>query len=605
MPLLPGERLNDRYRIVELLAEGPYGAMYRAWDLRDQVHVAIKEYLSDEAQIQRYFREEARRLSRLNHPQLPAVRDHFALDQSTPSARDGAQYLISDYIDGVDLRQLLRQYGPLPAALIVEWLQAVAAPLTYLHEQGQLHLNIKPANIRVTPSGDVFLVDTGLPSLGVAPGGSGYASPEQQKQQPVTVASDIYSLGATLFTLLTDTAPPDALRRESGLVDLLSAREVNPDVEPYLALVASRALDLRPDVRYESAADFAQALNRPVGRPQPDAPRRTVPAYLGSAAAPRRITRRRRMIEQRTIFGLATVLLIMVGIVAGYLYATRPSTLPGGSVAAATATFESQVVAAITAIATPPTPTPTTTPFPSPTPGPIENETGSRMLYVPGGVFRMGNDDGERSAQPSHLVRINAYYIDETEVTNGEYEQCVLDGPCRAPANRGATYHPAYFGSDQFVDYPVIFVSWNDAQTFCEWRGARLPTEAEWEKAAGFDPLAFSRTLYPWGENFIGTLLNYCDANCGQEWADPEFNDGHRDTAPVGSYPDGRSWIGAADMLGNVAEWVSDWYDPTFYERSPEQNPSGPLEGDAKVIRGGSWFSRSDTDVASRGSFLP
>jgi len=260
MPLLPGEILNKRYRIVNLLGEGPYGAVYRAWDLTDQIDVAVKEYLDPSGETQRLFRAEAGRLSDLSHPQLPAVKDYFYFE-------DTGQYLISQYIDGIELQSLLDQYGPLPSDLIVGWLQAACRPLAYSHGKNQLHLNIKPANIRLTPTGDVFLVDTGLPGLGISLGASGYAAPEQQTREKVTVASDIYSLGATLYTLLTTKVPPDALHRQSGLEDLVPAREVNPDVEPYLSVVAARAMDLRPEVRFESAEEFARALERPVGRP--------------------------------------------------------------------------------------------------------------------------------------------------------------------------------------------------------------------------------------------------------------------------------------------------------------------------------------------------
>ena len=598
MPLLPGELLNKRYRIVSLLAEGPYGAVYRAWDQSDRRSVAVKEYLDDSGETQRRFRAQARALSRLSHPQLPTFRDHFALD-------DAGQYLISDFVDGVSLRDLLDQYGPLPTHLITAYLQSVAAPLDYLHAQGQLHLNIKPANIRLTPAGDIFLVDSGLPELGIPPGSSGYAAPEQQKQQAATAQSDIYSLGATLYTLLTNEVPVEALRRESGLKELRSAREVNPDVEPYLSLAAARAMDLRPDVRYETAADFARALSRPAGSVPDIYLPRTGSSIYGAAPAQRPPSRRRRAIEQRTIFGLAGMTLLLLGVLGGFFYASRPSTLPGGNETAATATFQSQVIAAITAIATPPTATPTTTPFPTATPSPITNESGSRMLYIPGGVFRMGNDDGERNEQPSHLARLDPYFIDETEVTNGEYALCVADGGCSPPDSSAASYHPEYYGAAAYDAYPVIFVTWYAADAFCTWRDARLPTEAEWEKAAGFDPVAFARTLYPWGDTFDGTIWNWCDANCAQEWRDAAFDDGHRDTAPVGSYPEGRSYLGVADMLGNVMEWTADWYDDTYYTESVDFNPRGPLEGEAKVIRGGSWFSRGDITATSRSSFVP
>ncbi|MCA9977762.1 MAG: protein kinase, partial [Anaerolineales bacterium] len=143
MPLLPGEILNQRYRILGLLAEGARGATYRARDIKAEQDVAIKEYLDPSPETQKRFRAEARRLSQLAHPQLAPVLDHFALEES-------GQYLVSKFVDGVDLGSLLAQYGRFPSDLIIGWLQAASKPLTYLHQQNQLHLNIKPANIRLT-----------------------------------------------------------------------------------------------------------------------------------------------------------------------------------------------------------------------------------------------------------------------------------------------------------------------------------------------------------------------------------------------------------------------------------------------------------------------
>jgi serine/threonine-protein kinase len=224
--------------------------------------VAIKEYLDPSVETQKRFRAQARQLNRLQHPQLAPVLDHFVLDNR-------GQYLVSHYIDGINLQSLLDQYGPLPSDLIIGWLQAACDPLSYLHEKGQLHLDIKPANILLTPTAEVFLVDGGLPGLGTRPHEGGFGSPEQQAQGEVSSASDVYSMGATLYTLLTAQSPPNALSRESGLQELVPAREVNPDIEPYLSIVATRALSLRPDTRYESASDFAQALERPSGHPPP------------------------------------------------------------------------------------------------------------------------------------------------------------------------------------------------------------------------------------------------------------------------------------------------------------------------------------------------
>lgn len=310
--------------------------------------------------------------------------------------------------------------------------------------------------------------------------------------------------------------------------------------------------------------------------------------------------------ERRTIYGLLGLLLaiIVLGAAFGVLNLGGPAEV---SDAAATATLESAVVAALTAIAPTATPIPVPTDPPTPTPQPIITETGSRMLYIPEGIFTMGSDESDnRDEKPAHLVRLDAYFIDETEVTNGAYAQCVDEGVCDPPDSPNATYHSAYFGDPAFEEYPVIFVSWYDADAFCQWRGARLPSEAEWEKAAGFDSLEGLKYIYPWGDAFDGTRLNFCDTNCPRDHRDSAVNDGHQDTAPVGSYSNGFSPLGLSDMAGNVMEWVADWYDSRAYGESGDTNPLGPLEGDFKVIRGGSWLSPTpDVTVTARDSFDP
>ena len=602
MPLLPAELLHKRYRIVSLLAAGPYGATYRAYDQTDRRDVAIKEYLDPSVDVQRLFRAEARRLAALSHPQLPATLDHFALDNG--------QYLVSAYVDGVDLGELLAQYGPLPSDLIVPWLQAACRPLVYLHEQKQLHLNVKPANIRLTPTGDVFLVDSGLPGLGVRPHAAGFGAPEQQAQGTTDATADIYSLGATLYALLTGKTPPNALSRETGLSDLVPAREVNPDVEPYLSIVAGRAMSLRADTRYESVEAFARALERPAGRPAPVvSPLRRAglePTAAAPVAAPRRPTRVRRRMERRTLLGLLAGGLFLLAFSA-FLIITNlrePAPVTGP---AATETLQSAVAAALTEFAPTPSPSPEPTIPPTATPQPFITTTGSRMIYVPGGQFTLGDDASEENDEkPARVVQIDGFLIDETEVTNAAYAQCVDAEVCPRPARAGATYHQSYYGDPAFDDYPVINVSWFNAQAFCEWRGARLPTEAEWEFAASVNPIEEIKYRHPWGDSFDGERLNFCDVNCRTDSPDAVWDDGFNDTAPVGSYPDGRSPVGVYDMLGNVMEWVNDWYDFDAYEAISDTNPRGPTEGDFKSLRGGSWLSPSeDTAVTVRGNFEP
>ena len=193
------------------------------------------------------------------------------------------------------------------------------------------------------------------------------------------------------------------------------------------------------------------------------------------------------------------------------------------------------------------------------------------MVYVPAGEFSMGSDTGGSNEKPIHTVTLDAFWIDQTEVTNGMYARCVAAGACQPPSDTASYTRSSYYNDTQYADYPVIYVDWDQASAYCAWCGARLPTEAEWEKAArGAD----GRT-YPWGENIDSILANY-SINVG-------------DTTKVGSYPDGASPYGALDMAGNVWEWVDDWYGSNYYNHSPISNPTGPDSGASKVLRGGFW----------------
>ena len=205
------------------------------------------------------------------------------------------------------------------------------------------------------------------------------------------------------------------------------------------------------------------------------------------------------------------------------------------------------------------------------------------MVYVPAGPFGMGSGWNDPSAEvdewPQHEVYLDAFWIDRTEVTNAQYKQCLEEGGCSLP------FVPEWYEriAITFVDYPVTYVNWYQADAYCRWAGKRLPTEAEWEKAArGTD-----EHVYPWGNEFDGTKLNYCDVNCELEHRDVRYDDGYVGVAPVGSYPAGASPYGALDMAGNVWEVVADWWGKDYYDRSPQANPQGPDSGTMRVSRGG------------------
>ena len=217
------------------------------------------------------------------------------------------------------------------------------------------------------------------------------------------------------------------------------------------------------------------------------------------------------------------------------------------------------------------------------------------MVYVPEGAFTMGsNDSGYSDETPAHPVFLDAFWIDQTEVTNKMYVLCIAAGKCALPKFKNSYTRSYYFGAAEFGDFPVVYVSWNDASAYCKWAGediyaVRLPTEAEWEKAArGPD----ERT-YPWGE--------------GNDCQKANFNGCVGDTARVASYESVKSPYGAYDLTGNVWEWVGDWYSDTYYStlHNGVVDPLGPVSGTVRSLRGGAWWSSIYVRSASRHGYSP
>jgi formylglycine-generating enzyme required for sulfatase activity len=243
------------------------------------------------------------------------------------------------------------------------------------------------------------------------------------------------------------------------------------------------------------------------------------------------------------------------------------------------------------------------------------------MVLVPGGPFYMGLTDDQidtlvrlectrylekdvrpalsctdlyrklEDASPRHIVYLDAFYVDAYEVTNDEYRQCVDVGACTQPSNNH------FFILRQYGDYPVGSLSWYQADAYCRWAGKRLPTEAEWEKAAR----GTGAGLFPWGAEFDPIHANLCDVRCPHLWADARTDDGYTMAAPVGSYPEATSPYGLYDVVGNVWEWVADWYADDYYALSAASNPTGPDHGAAKTARGGGFYSGpAESTVAAR-----
>jgi formylglycine-generating enzyme required for sulfatase activity len=241
------------------------------------------------------------------------------------------------------------------------------------------------------------------------------------------------------------------------------------------------------------------------------------------------------------------------------------------------------------------------------------------MVAIPAGNFQMGWDPGNsdkwsqdmvENETPLHTVYLDGYFMDINEVTNSEYAQCVTAGVCEAPPTHwnpdtgGQNYNDAHYYNPQYGNYPVVLISWDDANHYCSWVGKSLPTEAQWEKAARGNS---DTRMYPWGNTPPDcSMLDYFDEG-GAGFCGTNVNGVI--TAAVGSYPQGASPYSVMDMAGNVAEYVQDWMIGDYYTYyEPNAWPSNPMVGDdlatpVKVIRGGAWNSPEfEVRVSARGA---
>ncbi|HEY2981810.1 MAG TPA: SUMF1/EgtB/PvdO family nonheme iron enzyme [Anaerolineales bacterium] len=248
-----------------------------------------------------------------------------------------------------------------------------------------------------------------------------------------------------------------------------------------------------------------------------------------------------------------------------------------------------------TSIALPTTaPTSTSLPFlptaegssntPQPGSDRVSPADGMPQVYVPEGTFYMGGLDPKaaQNEKPVHQVTMRGFWLDKVEVTNGMYSLCVTAGGCRLPLEFKSTSRTIYYSNPDFTEYPVIYVTWYEADTYCHWAGRRLPSEAEWERAARGD----DTRIYPWGD----LVPDASHAN---------FNSFFGDTTRVGDIPGSASQFGVLDMAGNVAEWTNDFYDADYYGSGVNFNPPGPSARSSsfeRVVRGGT-FQDADSDI--------
>ncbi len=589
-----GDILQGRYRIVRLVGQGGFGAVYRAWDTNLKVPVAVKENNDTAADAQRQFEREAHLLANLSHPNLPRVTDHFVLPNQ-------GQYLVMDYVEGKSLAALLAERGgPLPEAEALKWARQIAAALEYLHGRTPpiIHRDIKPQNIIVTADGRAVLVDFGISKVFDAARGTttgaravtpGYSPPEQYGMGKTDARSDIYALGATLYTLLTDQEPPESVALIGGGL-LPAPRALNRAVSPAVEAAILAAMNPDMSARLSSAGDFVAALDAPpLFQSAGTAAARTTYQPAAVPAAPPRPSRPSWL---WLVGGLAIALLAaaavlflrpppspeatatpdgtVVAIAEGseIMDENAPTAVVGGADIAPTATLPATATVS---------PTKTAAPTVAPTAPPPGGVPLTEQLLIPAGSFLMGSSEGD-GAVAETTVTLDAFLIDRTEVTAAQYAAFLnahgnqseggvpwvdMADDENVLTQAGGVFQPL----PGLEAHPVIQVSWYGAAAYCAAVGRRLPTDAEWEKAArGTDGRRF-----PWGDTPI-------DCNLANFW-NGNVNGCVGLQVDVGSYPAGASPYGVLDMAGNVWEWADDWFDAN-------QN--------TRVLRGGSYLDKGD-----------
>ena len=635
---LVGVTLEGKYRIDAVVAQGGFALVYRATHLVWNRPVAVKVFdaLADLPESQRAtlvedFLREGALLAELSERSAAIVQ---ARDVGTTKTSDGVQvpFMILEWLEGTNLENVLkseREKGlPLRTpSEAVDLLDPVAEALALAHRRGIAHRDVKPPNIFVT--GDpraakcgVKLLDFGIAKVvqdaqkasgsfsktsgNVTSFTPAYGAPEQFSRTHGATGpwTDVFALALVASEVMSGSEPlsgdtfvqlgfasSDTTRRPTPRT--LGCGTVTEDVEKVFA----KALAVRIEDRFQNAGDFwsalrsalamtPMALSGEVAAAPASKPRADTAAFAATAIAPEvEAPSVKKPSPARSNFilfaGVGLVLAVGGGAMAIKTMRTSGST-PSASTAPMIAPPSSASVVPLT---------------------PMQCPEGA--LFIPGGPFFMGADDKLDNEKPAHPVTLTPYCIDRFEVTTEKYFECSNMGRClkASPVN----VPPLAKAYDEIctanaraekAKHPINCVDWDQAQKYCMVQRGRLPTEAEWELAArGQDG-----RVYPWGDEPPSPMrANGCGAEC-LAWAKDkgvaadighamyETSDSFATTAPVGSFPSGKSRYGVEDVVGNVGEWTADFYGAyTKDVATTQMDPKGAAEGTDRVIRGGAW----------------
>lgn len=586
-----------RYHILEQVGEGGMAIVFKAFDTRLETEVAIKFIRTEKLTLEtigkslKRFEREAKALAQLTHPNIVRVIDY--------GEYEGKPYLVMPYLKGGTLKQSMGK--PFPYRQAANLLVPIAHALDYAHQHNILHRDVKPSNILLTDTGQPMLSDFGIAKIledeltlditgtGVGIGTPEYMAPEQGMVHEIDHRADVYSLGTVFYELVTGRKPyqadtPLAIMLKRASEALPRPKQFVRDLPDAVEQVLLKALAKDPAERYSTAGAFAAALEN-LARGQ----------NLSAQQNDGTIFRRK---WSWIVAITAMICISIVGLgwlLRGFLV-NRPVTVvptmmsnkdvsaPSSAQAVGAKTSEPLRVA-----------TETITVFPTFVPSPtIETRSsanlgkdGMKLIFIPDGEFVMGTNGGEPDQKPSHSVYLSSYWIDETEVTTAMFAEFLNEMGNQFEGNStwisspdsddimqisGGFWRP----TTGYENYPVVEVTWYGANAYCAWAGRRLPTEAEWEKAAR----GSAGKILPWGGSLDCSYANYGGCNGGVK--------------PVGSYPQGESPYGVLDMFGNVWEWVYDKYGTDYYRESPSANPLGSASGKHHILRGAAWDT---TDV--------
>lgn len=600
MGIQPGTYIG-RYHILEQLGEGGMAVVYKAYDTKLERNVALKVIrteLKDREKFLKRFRREAKALTKLTHPNIVGLID-FDVDE------DNNPYIVMEYIPGGNLKSWMN--GPIHWQTAVEMLVPIADALGFAHQQGILHRDVKPGNILMTEGGQLMLSDFGvakvlaneettdLTTTGMGVGTPEYMAPEQFVSQDIDQRADIYALGVVLYEMVAGRKPfiadtPYAVAIKQSQDPLPPPRNFVKDIPETIERVFYKALAKKPDDRYADMKAFISAMKRLDTKEQTKRKKKRVSIEKTFKVESDGSNKGQKL--PGWIWSISILGVVGIGALSYFIFtAIKDDKIPeqnqivdeGGAVVVNETSALNETTIPIS------TDTPEIAPIPTLGIGSsmISETDGMTLMYVPAGEFLMGSNQGDDDEKPEHTVKLDAFWIDQTEVTEIQYWLCVADNICQVP--EGVAYENVVPS-----EKPMVFVTCADAEKYCEWTGRRLPTEAEWEKAArGIDGRTF-----PWGEEFD---CNKASINFFTENIDTTGCIGSGSTLPVGSFPEGVSPYLAMDMTGNVAEWIADFYSEGYYSLSPFENPKGPGVGEFRVIRGGSnRFSIYESRAANR-----